>query len=245
MSAFVVDELCFELRRSRRRSTLQDTVDRFGELVLSAPEQCDTGVLERFVRERRFWIYTKLAAKEAQRPAPVRKEFVNGEGFPYLGRSYRLLLVDEQAVPLKLTNGRFQLDRRRLDGARSHFVDWYASRGREWLEQRVGRWVPRVGRAPRDVRVQDLGFRWGSCGSRGDLNLHWATIVLLPPIIDYILVHELVHLHESRHTPEFWQRLGRVVPDYESKKRWLAENGGCSIPFQEAFALGSGGQRRT
>ena len=73
MNAFVVDDLSFELRRSRRRTTVQVTVDRFGELVLSAPEQCDTGTLERFVREKRFWIYTKLAAKEAQRPAPVRK----------------------------------------------------------------------------------------------------------------------------------------------------------------------------
>ncbi len=231
MNAFVVDGLCFELRRSPRRSTVQVTVDRFGDLVLSAPEQCDTGALERFVREKRFWIYTKLAAKEAQRPAPLRKEFVNGEGFPYLGRSYRLLLVDEQAVPLKLSTGRFQLDRRRLDGARSHFVDWYALRGREWLEQRVGRWVARVGRAPREVRVQDLGFRWGSCGSKGNVNLHWATILLPPRIVDYILVHELVHLHEPRHGPGFWRRLERIVPDYETKKRWLADNGGGLIPF--------------
>jgi predicted metal-dependent hydrolase len=231
MTQFTVDELCLELRRSPRRSTVQVTVDRFGELVLSAPEQCDTGVLERFVREKRFWIYTKLAQKEAQRPSRVRKEFVNGEGFPYLGRSYRLLLVDEQELPLKLMNSRFQLDRSELRRARSHFVDWYALRGREWLEQRVGRWVPRIGRAPRDIRVQDLGFRWGSCGSGGNLNLHWATVVLPPPIIDYILVHELVHLREPRHTPEFWLRLGRVLPDYESKKRWLAQNGGALIPF--------------
>jgi predicted metal-dependent hydrolase len=228
MTTFAVDDLCFDLRRSRRRSTVQVTVDRFGELVLSAPERCDTEVLERFVRKKRFWIYTKLAV---QRPAPVRKEFVNGEGFPYLGRSYRLLLVDEQDVPLKLTNGRFQLDRRGLDRARSHFVAWYTFRGREWLQQRVPRWVPRIGRAPRDVRVQDLGFRWGSCGSRGNVNLHWATILLPPPIVDYILVHELVHLHEPRHGPEFWRRLERVIPDYETKKRWLAENGGWSIPF--------------
>ena len=232
MNAFVVDGLCFELRRSPRRSTVQVTVDRFGDLVLSAPEQCDTGALELFVREKRFWIYTKLAAKEAQRPAPLRKEFVNGEGFPYLGRSYRLLLVDEQAVPLKLSTGRFQLDRRRLDGARSHFVDWYASRGREWLEQRVGRWVPRVGRASREIRVRDLGFRWGSCGSGGNLNMHWATILLPPPIIDYILVHELVHLHEPRHSAEFWRRVERVIPDYRSRKHWLADNGCTVVPFR-------------
>jgi predicted metal-dependent hydrolase len=231
MTAFVVDELCFELRRSRRRSTVQVTVDRFGELVLSAPERCERGVLERFVREKRFWIYMKLAQKKAHRPAPARKRFVNGEGFPYLGRSYRLLLVDRQDVSLKLANGRFQLDRHGLGQARLHFVEWYACRGREWLEQRVRRWVPRVGREPGDIRVQDLGFRWGSCGSRGNLNLHWAAILLPPSIIDYILVHELVHLHEPRHTPEFWRRLERVVPDYENKKRWLAENGAELIPF--------------
>ena len=231
MNSFVVDDLCFELRQSPRRSTLQVTIDRFGELILSAPQHCDATVLERFVREKRFWIYTKLALKDAQRPAPARKEFVNGEGFPYLGRSYRLLLVDEQAVPLKLTNGRFQLDRRRLDRPRSHFVDWYTSRGREWLQHRVSRWIPRIDRAPRDVRVQDLGFRWGSCGSRGNVNLHWATILLPPPIVDYILVHELVHLHERRHGPEFWRRVERILPDYQSRKRWLAENGGWSIRF--------------
>jgi hypothetical protein len=54
---------------------------------------------------------------------PVRKEFVNGEGFPYLGRSYRLLLVGEQNVPLKLTNGRFQLVRHGLGRERLYFVD--------------------------------------------------------------------------------------------------------------------------
>ena len=63
------------------------------------------------------------------------------------------------------------------------------------------------------------------------MNLHWATILLPPSIIDYILVHELVHLHERRHGPEFWRRVERILPDYQSRKRWLAENGGWSIRF--------------
>jgi predicted metal-dependent hydrolase len=225
MNAFVVDDLCFELRRSPRRSTVQVTVDRFGELVLSAPQHCDVTVLERFVREKRFWIYTKLALKDAQGPRSPSKEFVSGEGFSYLGRSYRLLIVDDQQVPLKLSNGRFCLVSREAKDGRRHFVAWYASHGRDWLGQRLARWTSRIGRQPRDIRVRDLGFRWGSCASTGVLNVHWRTVLLHPPIIDYILVHELTHLHEPRHSSEFWRRVERVMPDYEAKKRWLAHHG--------------------
>ena len=44
-------------------------------------------------------------------------------------------------------------------------------------------------------------------------------------IAEYVVAHELVHLHESHHTPEFWLRLERAMPDFEQRKVWLAENG--------------------
>jgi predicted metal-dependent hydrolase len=64
------------------------------------------------------------------------------------------------------------------------------------------------------VTVQDLGYRWGSCGKGGRLYFHWRTILLPPRIVDYVVVHELVHLLEPHHTPEFWQRVERAMPDY-------------------------------
>ncbi len=52
------------------------------------------------------------------------------------------------------------------------------------------------------------------------------TTILLPPtIMEYVVVNELVHMIEPIHTPEFWTRLERVMPDYEARKKWLAENG--------------------
>lgn len=88
-------------------------MDRGGELVLSAPEECAIAVMEDFVREKRFWIYTKLAEKESLRASSPTKQYVTGEGFPYLGRSHRLLLVEDQDVPVKLERGR-QIVRERL-----------------------------------------------------------------------------------------------------------------------------------
>ncbi|MBU2289316.1 MAG: M48 family metallopeptidase, partial [Gammaproteobacteria bacterium] len=98
----VVDDLQLTLRQSARRTTLQITVEREGELVLSAPPGVDAERLRAFVQQKRLWIYTKLAEKDRlQRPVP-RKEFVDGEGFLYLGRSHRLKRVERQDVPLKL-----------------------------------------------------------------------------------------------------------------------------------------------
>lgn len=79
--------------------------------------------------------------------------------------------------------------------------------------------------APAGVRVQELGYRWGSCGKGRWLYFHWKTILLPRTIAEYVVIHELVHLHTAHHTPAFWHRLERALPDYERRKQWLAEHG--------------------
>lgn len=221
-----VDELTFEVRRSERRTTLEIIVDRNGELIVAAPNGISLAELEEFARANRYWVYKKLAEKEALRRPTRTKEYVSGEGFWYLGRSYRLLLVDEQDCPLKLTAGRFRLLKSELDRGREHFIQWYADHARPWLQRRIGEWEPRMGVKATDIDVRDLGYRWGSCGKKDTLYFHWATILLPPSIVEYVAVHELVHLIEPNHTPEFWLRLERAMPDYEQRKQWLAQHGG-------------------
>jgi predicted metal-dependent hydrolase len=179
--------------------------------------------MERFVREKRFWIYTKLAEKDALAPAP-KKQFVSGEGFPYLGRSYRLLLVNEQDAPVTLERGRFKMLRSAADHGRDYMVRWYSERGQPWLEKRVAGFQRRVGVEPSNVTVQDLGYRWGACGRGGRLFFHWRTVLLPPSVIEYVVVHELVHLLEAHHTVAFWTRVERAMPDFASRKQWLAEH---------------------
>ena len=225
MSVLQVDELTFEVRRSNRRKTLEITVDRGGELRLAAPDGVDDQALREFVEQKRYWIYKKLAEKAQLQRAVPRKEFVDGEGFLYLGRSYRLKLVDEQPEPLKLMSGRFRLRRDLAEDGRNQFVRWYMGRGREWLWGKVREHAPRLEVCPPGVRVQELGYRWGSCGRGGWLYFHWKTMLLPRTIAEYAVVHELVHLHTPHHTPEFWRRLERAMPDYERRKQWLAQHG--------------------
>lgn len=225
MTTLAVEDLLVEVRLSPRRRTMGLTVERDGGLTVSAPEGSDLAALEAFVRQKRPWLYRKLAEKRAlQRPVSA-KQYVSGEGFPYLGRSYRLLLVDEQEVPLKLEAGRFRLRRSEADAGRECFVRWYGGHARQWLQRRVGAFAPRMGVAPTGLEIRDLGHRWGSCSKSGKLNFHWAAILLPASIVGYVIVHELVHLVEANHTPEFWLRVERAMPDYEQRRQWLAEHG--------------------
>ena len=221
-----VDDLTFAVRRSPRRRTVEITVDRGGELTIAAPPEVDNGQMADFVREKRFWLYAKLAEKASRQQPMAGKEFVSGEGFPYLGRNYRLLLVDEQDVPLKLEAGRFKLRRSLAPQGREHFIRWYTEHAKPWLTRRAKGWAARMGVQPKDIEVRDLGFRWGSCGQAGGVNFHWATILLPVSVVDYVIVHELAHLVEPNHTPEFWRCVGRALPEYEQRKSWLAERGG-------------------
>jgi predicted metal-dependent hydrolase len=225
MAVLTLDDLILTVRRSPRRRTLQITVERSGDLVLASPPEVDDERLRAFVEEKRFWIYTRLAEKERLQRHVPRKEFVGGEGFLYLGRSHRLKLVDEQDVPLKLASGRFCLRRDAVPAAREHFIRWYSERGRVWLPGRVAEYRSRMEVQPAGVKVQDLGYRWGSCGKGDWLYFHWKSILLPARIAEYVVVHEIAHLHEPHHTPAFWLRVERAMPDFAQRKAWLAEHG--------------------
>lgn len=220
-----VDDLTFEVRHSNRRKTLEIIVDREGELVLAAPKDTEEQLLKDFVQEKKFWIYQKLAEKAELLKQQPRKEYVNGEGFLYLGRSYRLKLVDGQQTPLKLIAGRFCLRKDLQAEARQHFIHWYSNKAQIYLNEKVQALAARMGVEPAGVKIQDLGYRWGSCGRGNRLYFNWKTILLPREIVEYVVVHELTHLHEPHHTPQFWKRVERVMPDYERKKSWLAKNG--------------------
>lgn len=223
--SLTVDGRVFEIRRSARRRRVELIVERDGALVLAIPRGAETPSLEAFVGAKRLWLDAKLATRRALGPKAAHKEFVRGEGFLFQGRSHRLLLVDAQEAPLTLEGGHFRLVRSEAPRGREHFVRWYAAQALPWLVERVRQWTPRLDVAPAEVTVRDLGFRWGLCTRPGRVSFHWATAALPTTVAEYIVVHELVHLHEPNHGARFWARIARAMPDWNERKTWLTTHG--------------------
>ncbi|MGX7827666.1 M48 family metallopeptidase [Actinokineospora sp. 24-640] len=214
----LVGDLEFAVQSSSSRRTVGITVDRDGALLLHAPASCPPGTLATWAHGKRHWVYAKLAEKDLLLAPPVRKEFVSGEGFDYLGRRYRLLVVDDDRA-VRLERGRLRISR--PEGADA-VIRWYRQRALAWLPSRIRSWSLRAGMVPGALDVRDLGYRWGSLGKGDRFNLHWAAMQLPASLVDYVIVHELVHIKHANHTPEFWALVARVMPDFEVRKNRLA-----------------------
>lgn len=225
-----IDDLSFEVRRSDRRKTISLIVDRGGQLVIAAPLNCDANLMRSVVQSKKEWIYTHLLDKEKSSAlTPTPKEYVSGEGFFYLGRSYRLQIVqrdpDRARTPiLQFVRGQFLLRADERFNGRKHFVAWYTKQCKTWLQRQLPSFAQRLDVELPQVNVADLGYRWGSCSTR-QVNFHWRVVMLPIPVLEYVLVHELAHIVVPNHSDQFWQTIERVIPEFRDRKQWLADNG--------------------
>ncbi len=71
------------------------------------------------------------------------------------------------------------------------------------------------------IRVKNVKSKWGSCSSKRNLNFNWHLIFLPDALIDYIIVHELMHLRELNHSKAFWAWVGHFYPDYKAAEAQL------------------------
>ncbi len=219
----------YEVIRSKRK-TADVVIERDGRIVVRAPDEITDQRIEDLVEAKQRWIYMNLAEWRDLNATKVLREYKAGEGFLYLGRSYRLSLVADQDEPLMLKDGRFRLrrdlvDKGQIEAAKSAFRDYYVQRGMAKIPPRVAYYAPKIGVRPAAVDVRELGNRWASCSPSGDLAFHWKTMMAPLTILDYIVVHELCHLHHRDHTDAFWNEVDKVMPGYREQKEWLRREG--------------------
>ena len=231
MEIIAIKDLSILIKRSSRRKTVELSVERNGEVILYTPENADRQKLEYLVLEKMLWIYRQLGRKEEELHNLPEKEFVSGEGFYYRGRKYKLKLLDE-TVPgqknaglLQWQNGRFLLPRSLAPNGREAFIAWYSKHAEAWIPNRVQLLRGRVGVTPASISIRDLGFRWGSCTQSNKLFFHWRLMLLPIEQIDYLILHELVHLLEHNHSQAFYMQLQCVAHEYELHEEWLRRNG--------------------
>lgn len=223
------DPLQYQVTRADRK-TADIVVERDGSVLVRVPSHVGDDQVADLVESKRLWIYKALAEWRELNASRIDREYKNGEGFLYLGRSYRLRLVTDQDEPVLLKGGRFCLRRDLVQSedpgkVRKAFEAYYTERATQRLVPRVAYYAPKAGVTPTGVDVRDLGFRWGSCSPDGKLAFHWKTVMAPQTILDYIVVHELCHLHHRHHTDAFWNEVDKVMPQWRERKEWLRVNG--------------------
>jgi len=220
---YTCKDIAYSLNQTDRK-TISIYVEPDGRITVRAPRNLDLYKINNIIDMKRPWIYRGLAELKELNRTKVRRSFVNGEGYLYLGRSYRLKIEKNLNLPLSLTQGFFMLDESQTRKARQHFINFYKEKGRKHIAGRVDYFKRKIGVEPKPTRIMELKKRWAS-RSRTGLNFHWKIMLAPISVIDYVVVHELAHLKREDHSLDFWEIAESVLPDYAERKNWLRLNG--------------------
>jgi hypothetical protein len=210
------------LIRSRRR-TIALIVERDGSLTVRAPNCAPRKEIDAFVREQLGWI-ERTRERYRSKPQPRKREFVEGERFPFLGREYELRLVRPQRPALKFEDG-FTLGASAQPSSEQVFIRWYRDQALRVISKRVKAFAEAHGLSPGKIKITSARTRWGSCSPDGTLNFSWRLVLAPLEVIDYVVVHELAHLRVRSHSRKFWRTVEQILPGYHIQRKWLRENG--------------------
>ena len=209
-----------------KRKRLSISVERDRSVIVHAPEGTSEEKIAEIMESRRQWIYEKTNHPQKYQGLihPPGKELVSGESIMYLGRSYRIELVDREGE-IVFHNGIFSVPRSLKDKKYDTFQSWYVNKAKEKILPRVPRYAEKLGVTYNQAKISDSKYRWGSCTPKDNLNLNWRLIKAPMFVIDYVIVHELSHFLVPNHTPDFWNIVRSQIPNHEKAKKWLIENG--------------------
>lgn len=216
-----------EVIRTNRRKSADIRVEE-GAVSVVVPVDTSLERIDLLLTSKRRWIKEKIALH--QEMAPVNnKRYVSGESFSYLGRNYRLKVLQGAFAPVKLVQGHLLVSvpqgKEQPNMIRNALIRWYKRQAELKLKEKVMRWAPLVGVEPAGVVIKTFKSRWGSCTAKGELQFNWQIMMAPNRMVDYVVVHELCHLIRHDHSPEFWQEVEKILPDYDQSRKWLKQSG--------------------
>ena len=217
-------------RRGRRR-TIGLAIGPDG-LQVSAPRWTTVAEVEAALHEKSRWVLAKLSASRQRQAeqAAARIDWRDGAALPYLGRALTLRLDPRQQhgragavldAAEQAGKGTLWLGLPAAASAvqlRDATQAWLLGQARRLFTARLDHFAPRLQVRWQRLTLSSAGTRWGSASADGSIRLNWRLIHLDAALIDYVVVHELAHLHEMNHSPRFWQHVGRVLPDCHERR---------------------------
>ena len=176
---------------------------------------------------RDFRAFHVEQARFEQQVRQSEREMVTGESQYFQGRRYRLNAIEHDSPPaVRVTNpSTMALRIRRGTSAEERqelLTSWYRERLREQVPGLLAKWQPRLGLTVAEVRIRRMKTRWGSCNASARRIWLNSELAKKPDAcLEYILVHEMVHLLERHHNERFRELMDRLIPIWRMRREEL------------------------
>ncbi len=225
----------FTLLRSKRRS-IGFMIDDEG-LRVTAPKWVTLTDIDASIREKQRWILNKLTERRersARRLQPAM-QWCDGATLPYLGAMLTLRIVAAHRNGID-----FDSDTNMLivclpaaaseQQLKDRVQGWLQQEAKRIFHERLPLYAAKLGVTYRSCALSSATTQWGSCTADGRIRLNWKLIHFSLPLIDYVIAHELSHLREMNHSPQFWATVQSIFPDFEAAKKALRQQAPETLP---------------
>jgi predicted metal-dependent hydrolase len=219
--------ITFSLEYSPRK-TLAIEVHPDRSIIVKAPADATIESIESKIIRRAAWIARQQRQFAKYAPPLPAPECVSGEGYRYLGRQYRLKLIENSSDKIRLWQGRLEVntptpfDREHVERSISN---WFRDRATLIFAERYQYCTKLV--APYGIEhnigieLRTMSKRWGSCTPNGKIFLNPLLVSATKDCIDYVIVHELCHLQFPNHSSSFYRLLTRIMHDWIDRQQKL------------------------
>lgn len=225
MTIIEVADLKVEVERKWIRNIYLRVSPTDARIRISAPVLMSERAIRRFVLAKEAWIRQRLR-RVGERQSPTPREFLSGELHYYMGQGYRLQVVHGNG-PARVERADDQIILYIREGATKEqrevaMREWYRAEMKALIAVLVARWEAVIGVKARRISIKRMRTIWGSCNHRThDINFNLELMKKPLHCIEYVVVHELLHIIVRLHNDEFKALLTRYLPDWRETKREL------------------------
>ena len=204
-----------------KRKTLSLTINENAELIIRAPKRLSIEKIQDFINEKENWINRKKRLIKNQ----IKDVTSNHNKLLYLGNLFPINVEQNASKELFFTGEEFIANSIEPDSLSLSIKKWYKNKFKEIALPRVAYFANKHNLMVNQVRIKNQKTMWGSCSSKNNINLNYLLLMAPMGVIDYVIVHELVHTIHRNHSTDFWDSVESIMPEFQEHKRWLKKNG--------------------
>ena len=212
----------YELVRSKIKNMY--ILIRNGKVIVKVPKAISDNRIRNFINSKEEWINKKL--KEFEKKSFKEKSYVSGEVFKVLGNDYTLNIEygDFEKASVNLNNGYINIcvsENCETVKIKELIEKMYYKIALMIVDKSVNMWKNILKIAPDVVVIKKLKTAWGKCNSKGKITINPDLMKYDQRVIDYVVLHEFCHLRYMNHSKDFWNMVGKFMPDYKDLKKEL------------------------
>ncbi len=205
-----------EIIRSHRK-TLAISIDPFGRLIVRAPKACSMERIFAFLQEKEYWILRKKS-EMAGACTCLPPENLHGYTFMLLGKNCRIVLTEKRNILFNEESYTLYLPSK---NAKARLIKWLKENAKRIFTMVTERKAQEMGVSFQSVEISSAKGKWGSCSFDNKIRYAYRLIFAPKEIIEYVVVHELSHVRHKNHSALFWAEVGKYMPDWKHRRKWL------------------------